>query len=50
MSIELPDLPDLTMDDLDRLPDTVLGDMLRRVIDEVVNPSGEPVAAFDSSI
>ncbi|MCH5674661.1 FxSxx-COOH cyclophane-containing RiPP peptide [Streptomyces gilvus] len=50
----LLDVTDLGMDRLDglldELPDTVLGAMLRRVVDEAVNPVGVPYAAFDSSI
>ncbi|MEV0735203.1 MULTISPECIES: FxSxx-COOH cyclophane-containing RiPP peptide [unclassified Streptomyces] len=50
----LLDVADLSMDALDglleELPDTVLGAMLRRVVDEAVNPVGVPYAAFDSSI
>jgi FXSXX-COOH protein len=50
----LLDVTDLSMDALDdlieKLPDNVLGAMLRRVVDEAVNPVGVPYAAFDSAI
>ncbi|WP_405536618.1 FxSxx-COOH protein [Streptomyces sp. NBC_00075] len=50
----LLDVSDLSMDALDelleKLPDNVLGAMLRRVADEAVNPVGVPYAAFESSI
>ena len=50
----LLDVTGLSMDALDdlleKLPDNVLGAMLRRVVDEAVNPVGVPYAAFDSSI
>ncbi|MGW3648477.1 FxSxx-COOH cyclophane-containing RiPP peptide [Streptomyces sp. NPDC000878] len=50
----LLDVTELSMEALDELvenlPDTVLGAMLRRVVDEAVNPVGVPYAAFDSSI
>ncbi|WP_416976384.1 FxSxx-COOH cyclophane-containing RiPP peptide [Streptomyces sp. T028] len=50
----LLDVTGLGMDALDKLleglPDTALGAVLRRVVDEAVHPVGEPFAAFDSSI
>ncbi|MEU9170795.1 FxSxx-COOH cyclophane-containing RiPP peptide [Streptomyces sp. NPDC048420] len=50
----LLDVADLSMEALDEmleeLPDTVLGAVLRRMVDEAVNPVGVPYAAFDSSI
>lgn len=50
----LLDVTGLSMDALDdlleMLPDNVLGAVLRRVVDEAVNPVGVPYAAFDSSI
>ncbi|WP_328748326.1 FxSxx-COOH protein [Streptomyces sp. NBC_00285] len=50
----LLDVAGLSMDALDELledhPDTVLGAVLRRVVDEAVHPVGVPYAAFDSSM
>ncbi|WP_405819979.1 FxSxx-COOH protein [Streptomyces sp. NBC_01390] len=50
----LLDVTGLSMDALDdlleKLPGNVLGAMLRRVVDEAVNPVGVPYAAFESSI
>ena len=50
----LLDVTGMSMDALDdlleKLPDNVLGAVLRRVVDEAVNPVGVPYAAFDSSI
>jgi FXSXX-COOH protein len=50
----LLDVTGMSMDALDELlgnlPETALGAMLRRVVDEAINPVGVPYAAFDSSI
>lgn len=50
----LLDVTGMSMDALDdlleKLPDNALGGMLRRVVDEAVNPVGVPYAAFQSSI
>ncbi|WP_369037660.1 FxSxx-COOH cyclophane-containing RiPP peptide [Streptomyces adonidis] len=50
----LLDVTGLSMDALDEmvesLPGNVLGAMLRRVVDEAVNPVGVSSASFDSAI
>lgn len=50
----LLDVTELSMEALDKLleglPGTALNAVLRRVVDEAVNPVGVPYAAFDSSI
>ncbi|MEU0936492.1 MULTISPECIES: FxSxx-COOH cyclophane-containing RiPP peptide [unclassified Embleya] len=46
----LPDLDGLCLDDLDDLPDSVLGSALRRLIRESEEPSEAVVAAFDSAV
>ncbi|GGV17867.1 hypothetical protein GCM10010495_35760 [Kitasatospora herbaricolor] len=47
---DLVDVADLPLDDLDDLPDTVLGELLRRLVADAVTPGAEPVAAFQSSL
>ncbi|WP_371479969.1 FxSxx-COOH cyclophane-containing RiPP peptide [Kitasatospora sp. NBC_00315] len=47
---DLVDVADLSLDDLDGLPDTVLGDLLRRLVEDAVAPGAEPFAAFQSSL
>ncbi|MER6284653.1 MULTISPECIES: FxSxx-COOH cyclophane-containing RiPP peptide [Streptomyces] len=50
----LLDVTGLSMEALDELleelPGTALNAVLRRMVDEAVNPVGVPYAAFDSSI
>ncbi|WP_330266088.1 FxSxx-COOH cyclophane-containing RiPP peptide [Streptomyces griseorubiginosus] len=50
----LLDVTELSTEALDKLlekrPGTALDAVLRRVVDEAVNPVGVPYAAFDSSI
>ncbi|MFC9324818.1 FxSxx-COOH cyclophane-containing RiPP peptide [Kitasatospora sp. NPDC057015] len=47
---DLVDVADLSLDELDDLPDTVLGDLLRRIVADAVTPGAEPVAAFQSAL
>ncbi|WP_329497268.1 FxSxx-COOH cyclophane-containing RiPP peptide [Kitasatospora herbaricolor] len=47
---DLVDVADLPLDDLDDLPDTVLGELLRRLVADAVTPGAEPVAAFQSAL
>ncbi|MGV9266320.1 FxSxx-COOH cyclophane-containing RiPP peptide [Kitasatospora sp. NPDC003701] len=47
---DLVDVTALPLDGLDGLPDTVLGDLLRRVVGDVLAPGAEPVAAFQSAL
>ncbi|MER6398054.1 MULTISPECIES: FxSxx-COOH cyclophane-containing RiPP peptide [unclassified Kitasatospora] len=47
---DLVDVTALPLDEIDALPDTVLGDLLRRVVADVLAPGAEPVAAFQSSL
>lgn len=46
----LVDVADLPMDALDDLPDTVLAAQLRRVAHEVLHPTSETFAAFQSAL
>lgn len=46
----LVDLNGVPMAELDDLPDTVITAVLRRVVGEVRQPVGEPVAEFTSSL
>ncbi|MFE2724933.1 FxSxx-COOH cyclophane-containing RiPP peptide [Kitasatospora sp. NPDC059327] len=47
---DLVDVTALPLDEIDALPDTVLGDLLRRVVSDVLTPGAEPVAAFQSAL
>ncbi|RKT16372.1 MULTISPECIES: FxSxx-COOH cyclophane-containing RiPP peptide [Streptomyces] len=47
---DLVDVAALPLDELDALPDTVLGDLLRRVVADALTPGAEPLAAFQSSL
>ncbi|MFJ9949160.1 FxSxx-COOH cyclophane-containing RiPP peptide [Kitasatospora sp. NPDC091207] len=47
---DLVDVTALPLDEIDALPDTVLGDLLRRVVSDVLAPGAEPVAAFQSAL
>ncbi|MFJ8628288.1 FxSxx-COOH cyclophane-containing RiPP peptide [Kitasatospora sp. NPDC093550] len=47
---DLVDVTALPLEELDALPDTVLGDLLRRVVADALTPGAEPLAAFQSSL
>ncbi|MER7849107.1 FxSxx-COOH cyclophane-containing RiPP peptide [Kitasatospora sp. NPDC096077] len=47
---DLVDVTALPLDELDALPDTVLGDLLRRVVADALTPGAEPLAAFQSAL
>lgn len=47
---DLVDVTGLVLGELDDLPDTVLGDLLRRLVADAVAPGAEPVAAFQSAL
>ncbi|KJS63467.1 FxSxx-COOH cyclophane-containing RiPP peptide [Streptomyces rubellomurinus] len=47
---DLVDVAALSLDELDALPDTVLGDLLRRVVADALTPGAEPLAAFQSAL
>ncbi|MFD7981891.1 FxSxx-COOH cyclophane-containing RiPP peptide [Streptomyces sp. CB03911] len=47
---DLVDIAGLPLDGLDDLPDTVLGELLRRLVTDAVTPGAEPVAAFQSAL
>ncbi|MDH6706436.1 MULTISPECIES: FxSxx-COOH cyclophane-containing RiPP peptide [unclassified Kitasatospora] len=47
---DLVDVAALPLDELDALPDTVLGDLLRRVVADALAPGAEPLAAFQSAL
>ncbi|MFI2610706.1 FxSxx-COOH cyclophane-containing RiPP peptide [Kitasatospora sp. NPDC018619] len=47
---DLVDVTALPLDGLDALPDTVLGDLLRRVVADALTPGAEPLAAFQSAL
>ncbi|MFI6449046.1 FxSxx-COOH cyclophane-containing RiPP peptide [Kitasatospora sp. NPDC050543] len=47
---DLVDITGLSLGELDGLPDTVLGDLLRRVVADAISPGAEPVAAFQSAL
>ncbi|MQS12791.1 FXSXX-COOH protein [Streptomyces kaniharaensis] len=47
---DLVDVAALPLDELDALPDTVLGDLLRRVVADALTPGAEPLAAFQSAL
>ncbi|MFF2040134.1 FxSxx-COOH cyclophane-containing RiPP peptide [Kitasatospora sp. NPDC058170] len=47
---DLVDVTALPLDELDGLPDTVLGELLRRVVGDALVPGAEPVAAFQSAL
>ena len=40
---DLVDVAALPLDELDALPDTVLGDLLRRVVADALTPGAEPL-------
>ncbi|MFF4314601.1 FxSxx-COOH cyclophane-containing RiPP peptide [Streptomyces sp. 900105755] len=46
----LVDLTGVSMGDLDDMPDTAFTAALRRVIDEVLHPTNEPMAGFQSAL
>lgn len=48
MTSDLPDVTDLSLVDVQALPDSVIGDVLRRILADV--DSVEPVAGFQSAI
>ncbi|MFG2909912.1 MULTISPECIES: FxSxx-COOH cyclophane-containing RiPP peptide [unclassified Kitasatospora] len=47
---DLVDVAALSLDELEALPDTVLGDLLRRVVADALTPGAEPLAAFQSAL
>ncbi|WP_031063793.1 FxSxx-COOH cyclophane-containing RiPP peptide [Streptomyces sp. NRRL WC-3742] len=47
---DLVDVAALPLDELDALPDTVLGELLRRVVADALTPGAEPLAAFQSAL
>ncbi len=47
---DLVDITGLPLGELDTLPDTVLGDLLRRLVADALAPGAEPVAAFQSAL
>jgi FXSXX-COOH protein len=50
IATDLLDTRQLLLDDLADLPDSVLAHLLRRVVDEALTPSCEPVSAFQSAL
>ncbi|WP_327679917.1 FxSxx-COOH cyclophane-containing RiPP peptide [Kitasatospora sp. NBC_00458] len=47
---DLVDVTALPLGELDALPDTVLGELLRRVVADALAPGAEPFAAFQSAL
>ncbi|MFJ6135926.1 FxSxx-COOH cyclophane-containing RiPP peptide [Kitasatospora sp. NPDC092286] len=47
---DLVDVTALPPGELEGLPGTVLGDLLRRVVGDALTPGAEPVAAFQSAL